>query len=206
MIYVLRLMGNSLDSIHGVGLGLPVVQETVKRMGGTLQVESKVGKGTTYLFLLPFHIDQNPPAEQSNEKNVSLKVARALVVEDNELNMEVTRFYLEQEEMEVFAAVNGKEAVDLFENSVDGYYDVILMDMMMPVMDGTRATHLIRSLNRPDAKTVPIIAMSANTYQKDIEEGMKAGLNEYLMKPVDRSKLLDTIKKYMRKRDETKGS
>ena len=111
--------------------------------------------------------------------------------------MESARFQLEQEEIEVFTASNGKEAVEMFEASQPGFYDIILMDIMMPVMDGLEATRRIRSMNRRDAMTIPIVAMSANAFQEDVEKSLAAGLNEHLTKPLDEKKLTETMKKYL---------
>ena len=187
----------SLNSINGVGLGLSIVKQTVEVMGGTLEVKSEVGKGTEYTIRLPFKIDHNPHIEKPNFENVSLKGVKALLVEDNDLNMEIAKFHLEQEDIEVFTAVNGQQALEMFEESEVGYYDIILMDIMMPIMNGLDATRRIRSLNRADSLVIPIIAMSANAFEKDIEEALESGLNDYLVKPVDGKKITDTMKKYL---------
>lgn len=188
----------SLSSINGVGLGLSIVKKTVQMMGGTLKVESKVGKGTKYTILLPFKINSNPhKKEKKSLEHVNLKGVKALLVEDNDLNMEIAKFHLEQQQMEVFTAVNGAEAVKAFENSEIGFYDIVLMDIMMPVMDGLEATRQIRNLNRPDAIAVPIVAMSANAFQEDIEKSLEAGMNAHLVKPLDGEKVIDTIKNYL---------
>lgn len=179
----------SLNSINGVGLGLTIVKKTVALMGGTIQVESKINEGTRYTIVLPFKVD-----------HLSLKGKKALLAEDNNLNMEIARFQLEQEEIEVFTASNGKEAVEMFEASQPGFYDIILMDIMMPVMDGLEATRHIRSMNRRDSMTIPIVAMSANAFQEDVEKSLAAGLNEYLTKPLDEKKLTETMKKYLGKK------
>ena len=187
----------SLNSINGVGLGLSIVKQTVEQMGGTINVESEVGKGTEYTIRLPFKLDPHPHIEKKNYEDVSLKGVKALLAEDNELNMEIAKFFLEQEDIEVFTAVNGQEAMEMFEQSEVGYFDIILMDIMMPIMNGLDATRAIRSMNRPDAFAIPIIAMSANAFEKDIEEALEAGLNDYLVKPVDGKQITDTMKKYL---------
>lgn len=122
---------------------------------------------------------------------------RALLVEDNDLNMEIAAFQLEQQQMQVYQAVNGQKALEAFEKSEVGFFDIILMDVRMPVMDGLEATRRIRSLNRPDAAAVPIIAMSANAFKEDIEATLEAGMNAYLLKPLDIPKVIDTIKNYL---------
>lgn len=187
----------SLNSINGVGLGLSIVKQTVELMGGTLTVESKLNEGTKYTILLPFKIDHHPVQEKKEMKLLSLEGVKALLVEDNNLNMEIAKFCLEQEHVEVFSAVNGQEAVEMFEHSEPGFFDVILMDISMPIMDGLEATRQIRSLNRTDSLTVPIIAMSANAFEEDIEKSLQAGMNEHLVKPLDGQKLAETMKKYL---------
>lgn len=187
----------SLNSINGVGLGLTIVKKTVALMGGTIQVESKINEGTRYTIVLPFKVDHHPKIDDDPMEHLSLKGKKALLAEDNNLNMEIARFQLEQEEIEVFTASNGKEAVEMFEASQPGFYDIILMDIMMPVMDGLEATRRIRSMNRRDAMTIPIVAMSANAFQEDVEKSLAAGLNEHLTKPLDEKKLTETMKKYL---------
>lgn len=190
----------SLNSINGVGLGLTIVKETVALMGGTIQVESKINEGTRYTIVLPFKVDHHPKIDDDPKEHLSLKGKKALLAEDNNLNMEIAKFQLEQEEIEVFTASNGKEAVEMFEASQPGFYNIILMDIMMPVMDGLEATRHIRSMNRRDSMTIPIVAMSANAFQEDVEKSLAAGLNEYLTKPLDEKKLTETMKKYLGKK------
>ena len=188
---------NSLNSINGVGLGLSIVKQTVDLMGGIIEVESKVGEGTKYTIMLPFKIDKNPHVEKKKVEYVSLKGVKALLVEDNDLNMEIAKFHLEQEDVKVFTAVNGQEAVDMFRESEIGYYDIILMDIMMPIMNGLDATRCIRSMDRADALTVPIIAMSANAFEQDVEVSLEAGINAYLVKPLNGKQVTETMKKYL---------
>lgn len=188
---------NSLNSINGVGLGLSIVKQTVDLMGGSIKVESKIGEGTKYTTLLPFKIDSNPHVEKKPIEHISLKGVKALLVEDNDLNMEIAKFHLEQEDVQVFTAVNGQEAVDMFRESEVGYYDIILMDIMMPIMNGLDATRYIRSMDRADALAVPIIAMSANAFEQDIEMSLEAGLNAHMVKPLDGKRVTDTMKRYL---------
>lgn len=188
---------NSLNSINGVGLGLSIVKQTVELMGGTMKVESKLGEGTRYTILLPFKIDTNPQKVLPSYDKLSLKGVKALLVEDNNLNMEIAKFYLEQEDVDVHVAMNGLEAVEMFQKSEIGFYDIILMDIMMPIMDGLEATRQIRAMNRADALAIPIIAMSANAFEQDIEKSLEAGMNEHLTKPLDGPKVTNTMKKYL---------
>lgn len=188
---------NSLSSIKGVGLGLAIVKQTVEAIGGTLDVESRLNEGTKYTIRLPFKLDPNPTVKAPTFEHLSLKGVKALLVEDNELNMEIAKFHLEQENVQVFTAVNGEEAVEMFQKSEVGFFDIILMDIMMPIMDGLEATRRIRNMNRADAMSIPIIAMSANAFQEDIEKSLEAGLNEHLVKPLDGKTVTDTMKKFL---------
>lgn len=187
----------TLNSIKGVGLGLSIVKQTVALMGGTLNVESKIGEGTKYTIMLPFKLDLNPQVEKKTLEHISLKGVRALLVEDNELNLEIAKFHLEQEKVEVYTAMNGAKAVEMFEKSAVGFYDIILMDIMMPIMDGLEAARQIRSMNRADALAIPIIAMSANAFEEDIKKSLEAGMNAHLIKPLDGKKVTDTMKEYL---------
>lgn len=187
----------SLNSINGVGLGLAIVKQTVELLGGTIKVESKLGEGTRYTIRLPFKIDPNPHVEKKEYEQISLEGVKALLVEDNNLNLEIAKFYLEQENVQVFTAVNGQEAVEMFEKSEIGFFDIILMDVMMPIMDGLEATRRIRSAKRADGLTIPIIAMSANAFEEDIEKSLEAGMNAHLIKPLDGEKVTYTMKKYL---------
>lgn len=187
----------TLNSIKGVGLGLSIVKQTVDLMGGTIQVKSKLGEGTSYTIMLPFKIDPNPNVKKKSYDHISLKGTKALLVEDNDLNLEIAKFLLEQEDVEVDTAMNGAEAVEMFEKSKPGYYNIIFMDIMMPIMDGLEATKRIRGLSRADALAVPIIAMSANAFEEDIEKSLATGMNTHLIKPLDGKKVIDTMKEYL---------
>ena len=188
---------SSISSENGVGLGLSIVKKTVEMMGGNLKVESKVGEGTKYTSMFPFKIDPAPHHEKKSLEHVKLDEVKALLVEDNDLNLEIAKFYLEQQKIQVFTARNGQEAVEAFEKSEIGFYDIILMDVMMPVMNGLEATKRIRSMNRPDSLAVPIVAMSANAFKEDIQKSLEAGMNAHLVKPLDGTKVIDTIKNYL---------
>ena len=182
----------------GTGLGLSIVKEFVSKMGGTITLSSQKGVGTRFTITIPFTIDHAPQEEEKAAKSpVSLAGLHVLLAEDNELNREIAVFLLEKEGMEITACENGAEAVKVFRESPQGYYDLILMDIMMPVMDGYEASRQIRSLPRLDAAVIPIFAMTANAFQDDIEKSHKNGMNEHLTKPLHTEVVLATIRKYV---------
>ncbi len=160
-------------------------------------VESKLGEGSCFTVVLPFEIDTNARPEEKEDFNADISGVRILLVEDNELNAEIAEFMLTENGAKVETVKNGLEAVQHFEASEPGTYDVILMDVMMPVMDGLTATKTIRSLERQDAKTIPIIAMTANAFREDAEKCMEAGMNAHLAKPLDAEKMIVALKKCM---------
>lgn len=183
----------------GTGLGLAIVKELVEKMDGTIALESQEGVGSRFSLTVPFTIDHAPQEEEKAAKSpVSLAGLHVLLAEDNELNREIAVFLLEKEGMEITACENGAEAVKAFRESPQGYYDLILMDIMMPVMDGYEASRQIRSLPRLDATVIPIFAMTANAFQDDIEKSHKNGMNEHLTKPLHTEVVLATIRKYVR--------
>lgn len=179
----------------GTGLGLPIAKELAEQMGGEIRFESELGVGTTFYITLPFRVDPNPPEAESAkpEQAASIKGAHVLLVEDNELNMEISQYILEGAGAIVAQAWNGKEAVRRFSESEPGTFDCILMDVMMPLMDGLEATRTIRAMQRPDAATIPIVAMTANTFSEDEQRSREAGMNLFLNKPVDSEKMLQTV-------------
>ena len=201
-------------SYGGTGLGMSISKSLVDAMGGTICFDSKQGVGTTFYITLPFRICDAPQAaeaQQSQEPQeaqaaISLSGMRLLLAEDNELNMEVAAFLLENSGAIVTKAWNGKEALDIFAASPRDSFDVILMDVMMPVMDGYEAAAAIRELPRADAQTTAIIAMTANAFTEDRQKAYESGMNEHLAKPIDKEELLRTIAKYRRtERNETES-
>ena len=187
--------GNSSRSnYNGTGLGMAIVKQLVEKMGGSISVESELGKGSCFTVILPFKLDKQIIVKTEEEKTeADISGMRFLVAEDNELNLEIVEFLLSEQGAEVVSAQNGLEAVEKFKESDEGTYDAILMDLMMPVMDGFTATEKIRALDRPDAKTIPIIAMTANAFKEDEEKCLGAGMNAHLAKPLEFDKLKRTI-------------
>ncbi len=190
----------SRTKFAGTGLGMPITKKLVEKMGGTITFESKEGVGTTFVIRVPFKIDLDADKreEQKDLSEKSIKGLHILLAEDNELNMEIAKFILQNEGVVVTKAWNGQEAVELFRKSEPGEFDVILMDIMMPVMNGYEAAKMIRSLDREDAKVIPIIAMTANAFTEDRLRAKEAGMNEHIAKPVDRKLLIKVINELMR--------
>ena len=190
----------SRGKFAGTGLGMAISRKLVEEMGGTITFESEKGVGTTFVIRVPFQID--PDADKRKEpKNVSeksIKGLHVLLAEDNELNMEIAEFVLQNEGAEVTKAWNGQEAVELFRKSESGEFDVILMDIMMPVLNGYEAAKRIRSLDREDAKKIPIIAMTANAFTEDRIRAKEAGMDEHVAKPVDAELLIKVIHKLVK--------
>ena len=179
----------------GTGLGMPISKKLVEKMGGTITFKSKEGAGTIFLIRVPFKIDlrADKREKQKDISEKSLKGLHILLVEDNELNMEIAELMFWNEGAVVTKAWNGQEAVEIFKKSRPGEIDVILMDIMMPVMNGYEATKIIRSMGREDAKVIPIIAMTANAFTEDRLRAKEAGMNEHIAKPVDANKLVKVI-------------
>ena len=189
----------SRTKFAGTGLGMPITKKLVEKMGGTIFFESKEGAGTTFVIKIPFKIDQDADEreEQEDVSGKSIKGLHILLVEDNDLNMEIAEFMLQNEGAAVSKAWNGQEAVEIFRNSVPGEFDAILMDIMMPVMNGYEATKMIRSMDREDAKVIPIIAMTANAFTEDRLRVKEAGMNEHIAKPIDIKLLVKVIHEFV---------
>ena len=188
----------SRTKFSGTGLGMPITKKLIEKMGGTITFESEKEKGTTFVIKIPFKIDQDADRREEQEtiSEKSIKDLKILLVEDNELNMEIAEFLLKEEKVKVTKAWNGREAVEIFENSAPGYFDVILMDLMMPQMGGLEAARRIRKMDRKDAKSIPIFAMTANAFLDDIAQSKAAGMNEHFSKPLQMEKVIDTIRFY----------
>ncbi len=181
---------------NGAGLGMSIVKKLVDQMEGSIEVDSQLGKGSIVQITLPIRIDETQSAQTTDtEQDLQSNIAgmRVLLVEDNEINCEIVEFMLKEAGAEVVTANDGKAAVDTFAASAPGTFDCVLMDLMMPVMSGYEATRVIRGLNRADAGAIPIIALSANTFEEDIALAKDAGMNEHLAKPVDMRKMFDAM-------------
>lgn len=193
--------GSIAASYGGSGLGLSIAKSFVDLMGGTIAVSSEQGKGSEFTVTLLFEktarVQQENPAVQAAETAYGFAGKRLLLCEDNDLNAEIAEMILGDFKLQVDRAENGKAGVELFERSAPGYYAMILMDVRMPCMDGYEATRAIRALARPDAKKIPICALSANAFSDDIRQSMEAGMNEHLAKPLDVALLADVLRKYL---------
>ena len=184
----------------GTGLGMAIARKLVEKMGGTITFESEKGVGTTFVIRVPFKIDPDADKreEQKEVSEKSIKGLHILLAEDNELNMEIAEFMLQNEGADVTKAWNGQEAVELFRKSEPGEFDVILMDIMMPIINGYEAAKRIRSLDREDAKKIPIIAMTANAFTEDRIRAKEAGMDEHVAKPIDVELLIKVIHKLVK--------
>ena len=194
----------SRTKFAGTGLGMPITKKLVEKMSGTISFESKEGTGTTFVIRIPFRIDTDMKdrTEAEEKTETSIHGLHVLLTEDNELNMEIAEFVLQNEGAVVTKAWNGQKAVDIFRKNRPGEFDVILMDIMMPVMNGYEAAKLIRSLDREDAKVIPIIAMTANAFTEDKMRAKEAGMDEHIAKPVDGKLLVKAINELVKHNQE----
>ena len=178
---------------HGIGLGMSIVKGLIEKMGGSIEVESEEGVGSTFIIKIPFKIASTPDKVNKQTSELKIDGLNLLLVEDNELNAEIAETLLSDEGAVVTVAKNGLQAVNIFKEKPEGSFDAILMDIMMPVMDGLTATKKIRTLNHPDAKKIPIIAMTANAFKEDKEKCLAAGMNAHLAKPIE----IENVKKVL---------
>ena len=185
----------------GTGLGMPIAKSLAEKMGGTLSFVSRQGVGTTFTLSLPFRICHAPEKRNKPKRLLqtsSIAGLHVLVAEDNKMNMEIAEFVLNVEEAFIIKAVNGEEAVRIFADSRPGEIDAILMDVMMPVMDGLEATRRIRAMKRPDARTIPIIAMTANAFAEDRQLAFAAGMDMHIAKPLEGSEMVETLERLVK--------
>ena len=178
---------------HGIGLGMSIVKGLIEKMGGSIEVESEEGVGSTFIIKIPFKIASTPDKVNKQTSEIKIDGLNLLLVEDNELNAEIAETLLSDEGAAVTVAKDGSQAVNIFKEKPEGSFDAILMDIMMPVMDGLTATKKIRTLNHPDAKKIPIIAMTANAFKEDKEKCLAAGMNAHLAKPIE----IENVKKVL---------
>ncbi len=186
---------------NGVGVGMSTVKKLVEQMKGTIEVDSQIGKGSVFRITLSFRVDtahNTQSVDLAENVRDNIDGMRVLLVEDNEINCEIVEFMLEEAGAKVVTANDGKAAVDIFAASDSGTFDCVLMDLMMPVMSGYEATRVIRSLDRPDAGCVPIIALSANAFEEDVAMAKDAGMNEHLAKPIDIKKMFRVMNRLTR--------
>ena len=186
---------------NGVGLGMSIMKKLTDQMKGTVEIESQPGKGSVVRITLPIRVDgtwRAQPVDVERDLRSNIAGMRVLLVEDNEINCEIVEFMLKDAGAEVVTANDGKAAVDVFVQSALGTFDCVLMDLMMPVMSGYEATRVIRGLERSDAKSVPIIALSANAFEEDVTMARDAGMNEHLAKPVDMDRMFKVISRLRR--------
>lgn len=190
------------STVEGSGLGLAIVKRLVDTMGGTIKVKTELGKGSRFDIRLSFPKAGASSSQVKSEKKVdlkSLKDKRVLICEDNAMNLQIMSLLLQSQGMKVVTAVNGKLASDAFLSSESHYFNAILMDIRMPIMDGYEATRVIRSSSHPDAKVVPIIAMTADAFDSDIAKCLEAGMDDHLAKPVEPDRLFETLSYYFKR-------
>ena len=190
----------SEEKVPGTGLGMAIIKEIVQLMGGEIKVESKLGEGSTFKVYTPMELApelvEGKRKKEYDDKNV-LAGKRILVVDDNEVNLEIATFLLENHGAECLVAHNGRECLEMYLGRDAGYFDMILMDVRMPVMNGYETTKAIRATNKADAMTVPIVAMTANAFTEDKRKCWSAGMNDHIAKPIDVEVMLETIGRYI---------
>lgn len=190
--------GDYKSVYNGTGLGMSITKALIERMNGTIEVTSEQGVGSKFVVEIPFELaDEKDMTGKVMVQKVPINTARILLVEDNELNRDIATILLEEEGVTVTSAENGEEAVKIFTENPPGSFDMILMDLMMPVMGGIEATKIIRKLDREDAARIPIIAMTANAFSDDISDCLAAGMDAHLPKPIEVDKMVKTIAKFL---------
>jgi CheY-like chemotaxis protein len=188
-------VSQSRTTYKGTGLGMAIVKQYVEMLDGQITVESTLNVGTKFVIVMPISVDLAQSAQEGQEQTFpDLTGRKILLVADNALNAEIAEEMLQDEGAEVTSAGNGKVAVEMFEKSEAGQFDLILMDVMMPEMNGLEATRAIRSLDRADAKEIPIIAMTANAFEEDKRSALEAGMNAHVTKPIDVTVLMQTLR------------
>lgn len=198
---VFEQLGNASSHRQGSGLGLSICNRLIHMMDSEIILESELGKGSTFSFTLELPLADVPVHQDENEQcDIDLNEVRVLVAEDNELNMEIICAFLENLGCRADSAFNGQQAVEQFEKSPAGYYNMIFMDVMMPVMDGLEAAHLIRTCGHPDSETIPIIAVSANAFDEDIKRTLASGMNAHISKPIEPKKLTQAVQMFARRK------
>ena len=183
---------------QGTGLGMAIVKRLLDAMGGTISITSEEGKGSTFVITIPFEIAPAEEEKPEEREHVDIAGLHLMLVEDNALNAEIAQMLLTDKGARVTVVSDGKQAVDLFQKKIPGTFDAILMDIMMPVMDGMTATRVIRSFARADAKTIPIIAMTANAFDEDAKKCIESGMNAHLTKPIEIDRVIDVLGQYCR--------
>ena len=195
---------SATNRFGGSGLGLAIARKLVDMMGGSIGVKSQKGAGSTFTVTIGFELAKPADAEADfGSDDTSLAGLRVLIAEDIDINAELLTDLLDLEDIAAERASNGREAVEMFAGQPEGYYDAVLMDLRMPVMDGLDATRAIRALDRPDAKAIPIIAVTANAFEEDVRQTREAGMNAHLSKPTDSELLYDTLRKTLGGKRET---
>jgi CheY-like chemotaxis protein len=188
------------SSVTGTGLGLAIVSNLVTHMGGTVSVDSRLGEGSTFTVSIPCETGSGDLAAEEKSKEADLSILsgkRVLLCEDNDLNSQIAKRLLEKKGMTVTCAFNGQDGLDLFKAEKAGAFDAVLMDIRMPVMDGLETTRAIRALDSTYAKSIPVIAMTANAFADDVDESLKAGMDYHLIKPIEPDLMYSTLAHYI---------
>lgn len=188
-----------VNKTEGNGIGMSITKTILDVMGADLQIESEVGKGTTFLIHVKLKVDSDDTCEEHNEINSipNLEGKRLLVVEDNEINMEIIVSILERTQAEIKQAWNAEDALKIFEESEEGYFSLIFFDIQLPGMNGYEAVKIIRGMDRHDASEVPILAMTANAFSQDVEQSLSSGMNDHISKPIDIDVLYRKLQTYL---------